>query len=291
MDISVSRLNERMALQLPAQFPLGLVFVVGTVESPPMSVNGEDGAAFFLIEREHRLRCLLSARAAESITLVKGSEIRAGGHLAFDPTRADYFLFARDIELMPHEAARVSSLAAIIRDFNMRSEAAGLTPAELPDWVKRMAPPEIREELPDTISQPPEIVPEPLPPEIEVVQGPRAGQLGLGHEVAIAGLSDELLDFLSEAMDSNEDVELTPELVAEYNPPSSTGAAGDLDGAPEQTESRPAETQEETSAETDEDGENSGGRRKLKMPWIAILVVLIILLLATATTIFLYLFV
>ena len=291
MDISVSRLNERMALQLPAQFPLGLVFVVGTVESPPNSDNGEDGAGFFLIEKEHRLRCLLSTRAAESVKLEVGSEIRAGGHLAFDPTQADYFLFARDIELIPLETARVSSLAAIIRDFNMRSEAAGLVPAELPDWVKRLAPPEIHEDKPETASQPPETVPDVTPPEMETIPEPRAGQLGLGHEVAIAGLSDELLDFLSEAMDSEEDVELTPELVAEYAPPSTTGAGQDSERVPEKTEGGPEKIQEETAAETEENGESGGARWKFKMPWIAILVVLIILLLATATTIFLYLFV
>ena len=118
----------------------------------------------------------------------------------------------------------------------------------------------------------------------------REREVELAEHVAsgtIGSRSDELLDFLSEAMDSKEDVELTPELVAEYTPPSSTGAGGDLDGVPEPTELRP----DETPAETEEDGESSGGRRKLKMPWIAILVVLIILLLATATTIFLYLFV
>ena len=42
MDISVSHLNRRMALQIPAEFPLGLVFVVGEVEVDSTLVN-EDG--------------------------------------------------------------------------------------------------------------------------------------------------------------------------------------------------------------------------------------------------------
>ena len=42
MDISVSRLNNRLALQLPTELPLGLVFVVGTVENITWINDGDE---------------------------------------------------------------------------------------------------------------------------------------------------------------------------------------------------------------------------------------------------------
>jgi hypothetical protein len=56
MDITVSRLNKRMALQLPAEFSLGLVFVVGTVRLAGAGNGDERLREFQLTEGDHNLR-------------------------------------------------------------------------------------------------------------------------------------------------------------------------------------------------------------------------------------------
>ena len=89
MDISVSHLNNRLALQLPQELPLGLVFVMGKVQNVvqlPVNDNGRNHQAFQvwfdLIEEGFQLRCALSQRASSEIVLSEGDEIRAGGHLS-----------------------------------------------------------------------------------------------------------------------------------------------------------------------------------------------------------------
>ena len=109
MDIPVSRLNQRMALQLPAEFPLGLVFVVGMVDELDEEEEDSNLHGFFLIESDHRVRCLLSKRAATETSFNEGDKIRASGHLAFDPHKADYYLFARDVELAHPQTKRLTS--------------------------------------------------------------------------------------------------------------------------------------------------------------------------------------
>ncbi len=289
MDIPVSRLNERMALRLPAQFPLGLVFVVGTVEGLNTGANGDQPSAFFLSESDHRLRCRLSDRASRESELKNGYRIRAGGHLAFDSQHADYFLLARDVEVIPMEQPRVSSMAAIITDYTKRSEQAGLIPAELPDWVVRMAPPGIGIEASRlTVAGSGSAFVQPVV-KVEGATKKPHGLLGLGHEVALAGLSDELIEFLSEAMDSEEEVELTSEMVAEYNqgessstttiPGSNFKLSPEVDQAPsipifsEQAEGEESEDQEKEDA--------GKGKSRTKI-WIFILGMLIIILIAAA---------
>jgi hypothetical protein len=289
MDIPVSRLNERMALRLPAQFPLGLVFVVGTVEGLNAGANGDQPSAFFLSESDHRLRCRLSDRASRESELKNGYRIRAGGHLAFDSQHADYFLLARDVEVIPMEQPRVSSMAAIITDYTKRSEQAGLIPAELPDWVKRMAPPGIGVEA--GISSVASSSSAFIPPAVKVEGATKKphGLLGLGHDVAVAGLSDELIEFLSEAMDSEEEVELTPEMVAEYNrgeSSSNTTITGSnlklLQGVDQESLEPIFSEQAEGEESEDQEKEDSGKGKSRTKIWIFILGLLIIILIAAA---------
>jgi hypothetical protein len=289
MDIPVSRLNERMALRLPAQFPLGLVFVVGTVEGLNAGANGDQPSAFFLSESDHRLRCRLSDRATSESELKNGYRIRAGGHLAFDSQHADYFLLARDVEVIPMEQPRVSSMAAIITDYSKRSEQAGLIPAELPEWVKRMAPAGIGIEAGrSTVASSGSAFVQPVV-NVEGATKKPHGLLGLGHEVALAGLSDEMIEFLSEAMDSEEEVELTPEMVAEYNQGESSSTktiTGSNLKLPPEVDQAPSEPiiSHQAAAEESEDQENEDagkGKRRTKI-WIFILGMLIIVLITAA---------
>jgi hypothetical protein len=207
MDVSVTHLNNRLALQTPAELPLGLVFVVGRVAGVSGEANGRSSPAqFTLIEQDYRVRCVLSARATAEVALHEGDTVRAGGHLAFDPRRADYYLRVRDVEIIPpipeqatppHLAER-EALAAVLADIKKRSAAANLANSEMPSWVRRIAPPEIQEpimEEEETAVSPPLITTDTLPP-----------------------FSDTLLDRLSAAMDSDEDVELTPDLLADLAP-------------------------------------------------------------------------
>jgi hypothetical protein len=218
MDIPVSSLNERMASRLPREFPLGLVFVVGRVERVP-SANGRDSLRHFhLVEGQHRIRCVLSERAARSSIFDEGDTIRAGGHLAFNPFWADYYLLARDIEVVPENGRSTSTLAAIIADMEQRSQQYGLVRTELPEWVKQLAPRELRhrylevdggQEVEETVT----------------AARPPSGQLlsvlsarSVEERLAVPGLPTELVSYLSEAMDRNEDIQLTPQLLSRFDP-------------------------------------------------------------------------
>ena len=197
MDISVSGLNGRLASKLPPELPLGLVFVVGRV-----SQLSEDG--FVLAEGTHWLSC----RSDEEVLLRLGDEVRAGGHLMFDSGRLQYFLLARDIEVMNSES--LPALAGSTRQMLAESEdllaalamvkarAAAVPPEEkvhLPAWVQKLAPPEVLDEV--------------------------DGKLDVAASSAVrqaAVLDEDLLAMLSAAMDSEEEMELTPELLAPYVP-------------------------------------------------------------------------
>jgi hypothetical protein len=223
MDISVSRLNQRMALQLPAEFPLGLVFVVGEVDRLVLSPDGGDRPSFLLVENGYELRCCLSDRTAQESTLAEGDSIRAGGHLAFDPHYADYFLYVRDVEVLvdeppPSQPAR-ASLVPILEDIRRRSQAANLIPADLPTWVRRIAPPEFQSAVDISAEgEEPADLPESLPASSESSDEiPGLAPVPADGQPSVR-LTDELVAFLSEAMDSPEDVELTSELMAELAP-------------------------------------------------------------------------
>jgi hypothetical protein len=215
MDISVSRLNKRMALELPPEFPLGLVFVVGEVKKMSIEKGNGRPIEFYLSESGYKLNCRLSDRAAGEIILNEGDLIRAGGHLAFEPAQAGYYLLARDVEILSEYRPSRSALKRIVADKQERIQTSNLVPAEIPPWVEQLAPPEIRAELEERKSS---------AVGFEAAAGD-VWKLYAGTDVGIefpadepipASIDSDLLDFLSEAMDGQEDVELTPELLAEF---------------------------------------------------------------------------
>jgi hypothetical protein len=197
MDISVSHLNNRLALHLPAQLPLGLVFVLGHIEK---LVSGDNGRypylQFDLVEKEHRVRCLFSDRMVQDVDLQEGHTIRAGGHLIFDPKKADYYLLVRDVEIINSLAqASVPStvskadMGLMLEDVRKRAEAAKLVQEDLPPWVKKLAPIEYRDD------------------QVEA-NGDINIQESNGNETERKQLAE-----LSAAMESDEDVELTSSLL------------------------------------------------------------------------------
>jgi hypothetical protein len=219
MDIPVSRLNNRMALHTPSEFPLGLVFVVGMVQDLERPSAESADVRFSLVERGYRLRCHLTAHAARQVQFEEGQLVRASGHLAFDSTRVDYFLVARDLEVVPpaKQAPPATDVRPILAEMEQRAKEGNLSPGQLPGWVKELAPPEFRDSLLAGQFQAAggESTP-PAPAEDKVTAtndqpAPRA--------TAPAGdLNPELTEFLLKALEADEDVELTPELIAEYNP-------------------------------------------------------------------------
>ena len=218
MDIDVSRLNKRMALELPPEFPLGLVFVVGEVTKLATVDDGAKGGDFYLSEGDYHLLCRLSQRTAAEVTLDEGDLIRAGGHLAFEPTRAGYYLLARDVEILSEIRPSNSPLKKIIADKKERVQPTNLTPAEIPPWVELLAPPVIRAEIEGrraALAASHAAVGDGW----EFFDDAKAGMAHPAEEPALSGLSDDLIDFLSEAMDGQDEVELTPQLLAEYEPP------------------------------------------------------------------------
>ncbi|HSH04228.1 MAG TPA: hypothetical protein VLL52_17090 [Anaerolineae bacterium] len=218
MDISVSRLNNRMAVQLPTELPLGLVFVVGDVENVNDYHDPETPVVCYIRDREHYLRCHFTQRIAEEVEVEIGSKIRAGGHLAFDPQSAQYYLLARDVEVLetlPSLAAaqgQRASLTTILQDVKRRAEATSIATAELPPWVKQLAPPDLKSEL-AIINQDWEVAAE------QVLAGLDDSNNNGNNddENQDIGLSSELLDQLSAAMDSDEDVDLPLHLLPEQD--------------------------------------------------------------------------
>ncbi|MBK7897279.1 MAG: exodeoxyribonuclease VII large subunit [Candidatus Promineifilaceae bacterium] len=203
MDISVSRLNGRLAAKLPPELPLGLVFVVGRVSQV-------GGRRFLLIEDHHRLNC----QAVEEIKLREGDEVRASGHLMFDAERLQYYLLARDVELVMPEPLLTAGehsreflvenegLLAALAAVKARAAVAPMAKStEMPLWVKKLAPPEVQTSLPEAATS------------LEAEVGDVDTAVSPKHEVA---LDAGLLSMLSAAMDSEEDLELTPELLAPY---------------------------------------------------------------------------
>jgi hypothetical protein len=198
MDISVSGLNGRLASKLPPELPLGLVFVVGKVEQ--LQTNG-----FVLVEGPHQLHC----RTEESSDIGAGDEVRASGHLMFDSEQLQYYLLARDLEIVTSEPlgtlsnsrellAESEGLLLALAEVKARAAAAPSQSEEaLPVWVKKLAPPGVQ------VSD--------VEGEDEAVETAR---LNAPH----AELDENLVSLLSEAMDSDEEMELTPELLAKYVP-------------------------------------------------------------------------
>lgn len=134
MDISVSRLNNRMALRVPTELPLGLVFVVGRVQN--LTPAGDE-IQFDLVEAEHVIYCRLPQTVASETLLKEGDMARASGQLVFDPHRAAYILLTRDVQVMAEVASGRASIMPILSDVRKRAQATTLIRAELPQWVKQ----------------------------------------------------------------------------------------------------------------------------------------------------------
>lgn len=206
MDITVSRLNERMALRVPSELPLGLVFIVGQIDKMKPFPTNRDEVALQLVEGEHSLPCRLPQQVVEEMQLVGHERVRAGGHLVFDPRQARYYLLARDIEVLPSEPDMTPPSPPveprrIITDDDV--SPTPVAPGELPPWVRQLAPPEIQAELGLLHSEP------------ELSAG---GETSPGGDKFPPPLPPEMVDYLSAAIDSDEDVELTPAVVHELLP-------------------------------------------------------------------------
>src|SRR5690606_5159743 len=246
MDISVSRLNNRMVLQVPPELPLGLVFVVGQVRNLVMVPEADQETSFDLVEADHYLHCRLSRHVAEEVLLKEGDMVRVSGQLSFDTHLARYFLLARDLEVVPDIAASRTKMAPILADMKKRADAAALVRPELPPWVKRLAPPEVQAELG---------LVEPEEPAVSVEQPARPEELEPGTDLLapVGHMSDDMLAFLSEAIDQSNEVELTPEVLAQFLP---LEPQGEQDRQParrwtvSQTATTPAETVPDPAAET-----------------------------------------
>jgi hypothetical protein len=206
-----------MALHTPAEFPLGLVFVVGIAAA--IERNSDADIQFMLIERGYQLRCRLTARLGEQIKFNEGDTVRVTGHLAFDPLRVDYYLLARDLEITGESRAvtEARNLKPLLAELGQAAQAASLAPARLPDWVKELAPPELRDQLALIEGQHEPVEVEAAPPDSESSEQ-TAVHDNLEPAYHPDELTPELATFLSKAIDSDEDVELTSELLAEYSP-------------------------------------------------------------------------
>ena len=225
MDISVRRLNHRLALQLPKELPLGLVFVTGIVDS----VNElpiEDDASnrtrrieFDLVEEDYLLHCILTQSSNNPTTVWEGEKVRLGGHLVFDPLHATYFLTTHDVEiifdeeeieplfsedslaLVHEQKALLDALAGVRR----RSQAVSqLEPAELPLWVKKIAPVEVRASLGIEDDDLRELDIDPV--NISALSG--TGDMAIFPE--------DMVSDLGAAMEGEEDVVLTTDLLSNY---------------------------------------------------------------------------
>lgn len=203
MDISVSRLNNRMVLQVPNELPLGLVFIVGTVSHLSNDAESED-ATFVLKDAGYQLHCRLPSHVVSEALLQDEQQVRAGGQLSFDAQEARYYLQARSIDVIAETSSvKRPSLSPILDDLKMRADTANIARAELPSWVKKLAPPEVQAELGLIEEVDWEELDEPQPEAMPEKNG---------------ALSEDMVSYLSGVIDSEEEVELTPELLATLIP-------------------------------------------------------------------------
>ena len=221
MDISVSRLNNRMALQVPGELPLGLVFVVGDVEN--LGELEEGTVQFELEDAGYRLCCHLPVAVAEETLLKEKDRVRASGQLVFDSRSAQYRLLARDIEVLAARPPSEKPARERARDVRAEANAASLVPTKLPPWVQKLAPPEVKEEL--ALEAEDEV--DKAAAEADIVEKERQFTGDRSTE-----LPPEMVAFLSNAIDSDEEIELTPEMIAEYLPRMGGRSQGAGEGEP-----------------------------------------------------------
>lgn len=205
MDISVSHLNNRLSLQIPQELPLGLVFVTGTISFSDSTTFTELVAHgrykhihFDLIDGRHRIRCVLVVRAMVDYDMEIGAKVRVGGHLRFDPQRADYYLLARDLERLDEDvfadveadAADREEIAVLLADIRKRTSKHPAA-ADLPEWVQELAPDSVKETMAEREEE----------PEETAVSDPDTQS------------EAELVSSISALLDQTEDVELTPDMI------------------------------------------------------------------------------
>lgn len=219
MDISVDFLNKRLAGKLPTELPLGLVFVVGSVNQVWPDVVDDNGRfpihQFELIEGDYRLRCVIPPEKVGNIEVSVGDRVRAGGHLAFDKWRAAYVLLARDVERIADDLQKVAAevpdveqkkFKEALKQVKKRADAAVVEPTgEVPPWVEKLKHAEVdsnqkvRKET--AVSHLPTI--EPVP------------------DLPVPGrnnITPEVVEAFSEAVDSDKEIELPPEIMAKVKP-------------------------------------------------------------------------
>ncbi len=197
-------------MQLPAELPLGLVFVTGLLDSLDAPETKGAPVEFVLGEAGHTLRCSLEDPSIQPSVLRRGMSLRAGGHLVFDAARADYYLIARDVEVvqepdLPEEEEILTTLDGlehtgdkpILTELERRASQNGLAPAEMPPWVETIAPAAVRAEMGVEASSA-EI--DALSPDDEPT------------------LDEDLIAEISAALDGGGDIELTPEFLGKYVP-------------------------------------------------------------------------
>jgi len=227
MDMPISQINTRLFAQLPVDTGLGLLFAVGTV-GQVIYASGGRPIQFTLRQAGYALRCKVSPSVELDFELTEGQQVRATGFLNFSSQAAQYHLICRDLELAKETPRAEGESEAVVEEtvsldeehlspdwllgIQKRAQVAPeqVTLAEIPDWVKALAPPE---------AQTPEVeganvlwgrqrVEAALKPpvELEVPEPPRLDE------------DEELLDYLLEALErsEHEDVELTADLFAQF---------------------------------------------------------------------------
>lgn len=218
MDISVSHLNRRVALQVPPELPLGLVFIVGDVHNLQEDYPARPVAQLQLRDGDHVLDCLLPGRLLEETMLQEGHRVRVGGQLAFDAYAASYHLRVHHLEVLDRRVRDVAP-QGLLRGLpgNKRQQSA-LAPPDLPHWVRQLAPPEIQRELGFEVDDGVEDGPETRDErEGGTPRKPTSGMTGVVSSTDAPGdLSPQMVSFLSQAMDSDLEVELTPEILKKY---------------------------------------------------------------------------
>ncbi|MCP4363508.1 MAG: hypothetical protein GY796_36380 [Chloroflexi bacterium] len=255
MDITVSQLNHRLALQLPSELPLGLLFVAGQVQQLIVEEReGVDGRsrriAFDLIQGNYRLHCTVSKHESGRIELHDGDIVRVGGHLTFDTVRAEYSLLTRDVERVGawdagdqttpganrEVLAEQTELASALTNVKRRTGVSASPSGEMPIWVQKLAPQEIQESL-----------------ALDVEDGDKSEPADSARSKESVELDAALMAFLSEAMDDEEDMELTPDLLAQWHPdsqpePALDGVEKEVDSALDDTAVSPQSSQEPAAA-------------------------------------------
>jgi hypothetical protein len=247
MDMPISQVNIRLFARLPSDTGLGLLFATGTI-SQIVYASGERPIQFTLRHAGYALRCKIAPDLEPSFVLQEGQWVRATGHLSFSSQSAQFHLLARDLELLsdvaparlgmaPKRAPAPAGLEVVpgwLAEVQRRAGAAAdlLAPAEIPEWVQAMAPPELWTD--DEASRAPwgrqrveTFLNQPDVPEIAAAE------------------SDEVWSQLLAALErsDHEDVELTAETLASFR----AHAGGEADQEPRTLEPEPVAPAAEAS--------------------------------------------